>query len=199
MKIKLLSAILLFFTGINRLSSQNVIFFDEDMLPTWQDFTGWPDSSFGATAVIYTRIHVFKEELDTAVLVKCNALLYSDSSWTTTQNRHILEHEIYHFKISEIAVRKLLKELFEFELTGMNMDLDWWLEDRLRNYRLYDSSQQVQYDSSTKHGNDVVMQKKEELRIDRELYSMNKYSSKAILFKVDSSNTILSRKLISIN
>lgn len=191
---KILVCIVLILISILNTYAQGVLIrYDDKNHLKWSDFHGNVDStsSFSAYSQVYLGYEL--KPFEDGYILSTDAFFSSDSSWVRHKTRHGLEHENYHFKLTEIVRRRMLKELFsiQFYVTNIHEIVD----DRLDNYVLLHNQDQDYYDSETDFGRNRKRQKEIENTIDSLLVELNEYRFQYLVLFVSNDVRVKERKL----
>jgi hypothetical protein len=87
-----------------------------------------------------------------------------DSSQYVSQSDNLLEHEYYHFKITEIVTRRLNKALGNYHFSNQ-----FKTKELIHQYLDTNYLMQKDYDTETNHNLNADKQKEWKARIDKEL------------------------------
>lgn len=110
--------------------------------------------------------------------VKVESFFYPSRSFVYNKNsnsKDLLRHELYHFKITEVYVRKAKKEISE---TKNISDSD--IKSIIENAKMKEREYQANYDYDTFHSYVFKQQKKYERSIDSLLYLLKMYQNPTI-------------------
>lgn len=159
----------------------------------WIHFRGKVDTNTVYGAMSTMGIGYYIEEYDSLVAINIGAYFNSDSSWVRSETTTGLIHENYHFKITEITKRLMMKELSEIQIKYNSLnDL---LEDRLLNYSVYHDIEQRFYDRETNYGLDSLKQKEFQIKIDSQLEELNDYNKNYLLLFLNQNERIKFTKM----
>lgn len=173
--------------------SQGYYLYSEGFALSWSYYQGKIDtnSTYAAGSIFVLGHDIYKN--DTLFILKSAALFDPENSWVLYRTKDGLEHEFYHFKLTEISRRMLVKELVQFDLKKYPIDMSWWIEDRFKNYALLLNEQQVLYDEESNHGQDRLEQLKWESKIDSWLADLNDFKGRYIIFYFDNQERFRTR------
>lgn len=91
----------------------------------------------------------------------------------------LLQHELYHFHITEYFTRKIRSELGEFE----NIPSTKIIETTISTHKTLEEAMQRDYDHETYHGYILKQQKRWQLKVDSLLISHQKFTNTKLSFK----------------
>ncbi|MCR8561424.1 hypothetical protein KXD93_27470 [Mucilaginibacter sp. BJC16-A38] len=170
--IKLAHGIKITFSDYNEKPEGDSIYYSVSRPLTWSDFQSIvPNSKYEAevfpTLGYDERTEVVKGVINLRLAIK--VCLPKSAAWAKTgsRNDYTLNHEQRHFDISRIAAGHFKRMLNEITLSTANYDgpINVAYLDAYREM----SNLQKLYDTETRHGTDIIMQRKWNARIDREL------------------------------
>jgi hypothetical protein len=108
------------------------------------------------------------------------AVMYCDKSWILRNNiviEEALEHELYHFKITEICARRYRKKLCDMMyIKGTFHEIECQIKSEHRELNKI-------YDLETQHGVNVSEQVRWQTIIDRQLSELQMYASPLVKLK----------------
>jgi len=108
------------------------------------------------------------------------AVMYSDKSWILQEHlliERLLEHELYHFKITEICARRYRKKLSDMMyIQGTFHDIEYQIKSE-------HGELQTLYDLETEHGANISEQIRWQTIIDRQLSELQMYASPLVKLK----------------
>lgn len=93
---------------------------------------------------------------------------------------HLLSHEIYHFKITELFARKSKQKIVELDKSKSEKIEDFEIEQIINEFKKEERIFQTNYDNDTFHSYVFSQQKKYERHIDSLLYLLDKFKIKKI-------------------
>ncbi len=154
--------------------TRNGIPWNKNIKPTWNDFLGqipWDNKHKAATYYYYSS----KDSLsgDSLQLEVLN-YFWKDSSWVATyyESDYLLNHELRHFDLAEINIRRFREYLQDWKDTN-SASFDIYFS-YARSFFTYDSSQK-QYDTETDHSRNKIEQEKWNKKIDSLLNVLKEY------------------------
>lgn len=108
------------------------------------------------------------------------AVMYCDKSWILRNNiviEEALEHELYHFKITEICARRYRKKLSDMMyIKGYFHDIEYQIKSEHGELH-------KRYDFETEHGANISEQKRWQIIIDQQLSELQMYASPLVKLK----------------
>ncbi len=154
--------------------------FSEQSTLTWKDFRGYYSYTETYAAATVSGIgYKYKERIENGKLIlDMDVYSYFDQaeSWTKYKEGEpdMLQHEQFHYYVSELQARKLRKHLKEFTFTKeykdeLNSEFCFWIA------HLY--VMQDQYDEESEHHLNTENQKKWEAKIYKEMEEFSAYST----------------------
>lgn len=197
--------ILLFLLNCNLLYCQEVmkqeiadsaIFYSFSSQLTWNDFRASPKDSTDLIAEIAISICTTLVESNNQIILQLNTCMFPYSSWTLTDELTVLEHENYHFKITEYCRRSMIKELMEFNPVDGAKFIKWWIGDRLLNYEHCNKIRNKEYDEITEYSNNNSKQIQQQLSIERQLLTLDDFGATTIVFHFDKNGHLTHRELV---
>lgn len=186
--------ILIFFTILMVLSCKYALGqseycrYQDDFILDWTFFRGEIDTNSSFGAVSFVGIGYYFERFDSILAINIGAYFYPDSSWVRSKTATGLTHEIYHFKIAEIARRFMIKELSEIEISFSTVEN--LTENRLLNYSWYNEGEQALYDRETNYGLDEIKQNEFEIKIDNQLEILKNYNKSYLILYLNKDKEI---------
>jgi hypothetical protein len=114
--------------------------------------------------------------------LKVEALFHPSRSYTFNDNladKSLLQHELYHFRITEIFARKCRQELSELKQVPSNQMLD----DIIDSQKTLEREMQYRYDDESYHSYIMKEQKRWEKKIDSLLTLSEKYKNPVISYE----------------
>lgn len=176
MSLKILFSITLFFCLFQQDSE---LIWQEEELLTWENFNGPPDLNSTAAAVTASGIsynYSVSRVGDRVVGFDATVIshFYPEKSWCKKDqiNAHILQHEQFHFNITELHSRLLRKQL---SLLKPNPDLISQITSAYKNINLDLAKFQNQYDKESDFSRDYEVQKKWELKVKKQLLDLKDF------------------------
>lgn len=154
---------------------------------TWSDYR---DTSFAGSkvraALTNSGIVFSVKQQDEDVIVTCYSQMDPTRSYVDTAKKlpRVLQHEQYHFNITEYWSRKLKKDIATGHFTVKNFKqkaIDLQQEANTKCKEM-----QVEYDAETKHSILKEEQKKWEQKIDELLKKTEQYSDKTVALTLQS-------------
>ena len=151
---------------------------------TFYDFKGYKrpgETLFGSTAFAFIKTNR-ETRLINDTTVEATSYFHPSRSYVFEQqirSPDLLEHELYHFHITEYCTRLLKKELMDYKLPFTQSKL----EEMDEKYTLFENNMQMTYDDETYHSYVLKEQKKWEKFIDSSLVQLELYSAPVIWFK----------------
>jgi hypothetical protein len=158
-----------------------MVFSDIDSI-TLRDFTGFcpptytldGDSEF---AFITTSIEFCISDSQ----VEVNALFHPSRSYVFNENipdRLLLTHELYHFRITELAARNVRKELSMLKKTPTKSEIQQIINDQ----QIQEHEMQAQYDDESYHGYILKNQKGWQTKVDSLLSLLDNFRAPSIQY-----------------
>ncbi len=144
----------------------NKIIWSKDYLLQWTDFSGSPENITGTDAYTFSEINYTLSE--DKVAVTCAFRKDKSLSLKSKQSIKLLQHEQYHFNLSEVYARLFRKSISE---SGKDN-----LEQKIKASLIELNKAQKKYDTETNHSRDTVQQAKWIKIIDGQLAELSKYS-----------------------
>jgi len=150
-----------------------------DRLLTWADFKGEPKPKNISDFAAETRCG-FEIDANHLVFSKNKVYVYSTfdcvSSWVrgeTKNQQGLLEHEQYHFNLSEVHARRLRKLILQADYNRGNMETV--LQALFKQEFAAFNKRSKQYDEETNHGLQPERQFEWQETIDQELFELQGY------------------------
>lgn len=169
--------------------------YKDNFILSWSFFEGKVDTNEEFTAASSIEIGYDLNSLDSVTIIQTGAYFFPEQSWVRDYSNKGLEHEFYHFKIAEISRRMMMKELYEYDWNKFPLDMDWWIENRINNYRLHNRNRQSEYDIETNHGLNWLVQKRYENHIDQTLSDLKAYRYEYLIFYFGKEDSLESKIL----
>jgi hypothetical protein len=151
---------------------------------TFYDFKGYKrpgETLFGNTAFAFIKTNRQTRLInDTAIEV--TSYFHPSRSYVFEQqvrSPDLLQHELYHFHITEYCTRLLKKELMDYKQPFTQSKL----EEMNEKYMQFENNMQMTYDDESYHSYVLKEQKKWEKFIDSSLAQLELYSTPVISFK----------------
>ncbi|MFK7833554.1 MAG: DUF922 domain-containing protein [Winogradskyella sp.] len=178
MKNLLLLLTLLF---VGNISNEETMSWKETSKLTWADFKGTPDAESDAVALTASGItfgYSVKTDGDRIIdfSTTVESHFYPNKSWYVKDkaNNHILRHEQLHFDITELYARTFRQQLTKLQV---NQNVKAQMDRLHTSINEAVKETQRRYDSQTKHSMNIQKQKEWEAFIEKELLSLEKFSS----------------------
>jgi hypothetical protein len=176
----LVTAILL---NVNILSYRSPMEYSLIDTITLKDFRGFkiPNETLDGTnefAFITTSIEWEKTDKN----VEVHALFHPARSYVYNDkivDRFLLNHELYHFRVTEIFARKCREELLQSEKAPSDDDIDKILASNKQS----ENEMQYRYDEESYHGYIMKEQKRWEKEIDSLLNLLDKYKNPNVRYE----------------
>jgi len=111
--------------------------------------------------------------------IKIMALFHPSRSYVYNENivdRLLLQHELYHFHITEYFARQTRKSIEELPIAPSEA----MIKTTLKTYSLLEETMQLEYDEQTYHGYILKEQKRWQQKVDSLLISHQNYSNTTI-------------------
>ncbi len=169
-----------------------LIIFISTSIGTWEDFKGIPIIFTGWGAAISSNIYLDYDSINDQYTAY--AAMNNYQSWRKMSfegSEYTLNHEQYHFNLTESVARLMNRQLQNDTLSAVHVNL-LLIKERHNLNELQD-----RYDSESDHGLNVGMQKYWEFKIDSMLIVnsgesgyVNDYISEASLFLPEAANSI---------
>tara|TARA_R110002012_G_scaffold294228_1_gene490244 strand:- start:346 stop:882 length:537 start_codon:yes stop_codon:yes gene_type:complete len=161
------------------LSQDSEIIWQEHNLLVWENFKGRPDKSSSAAAVTASGIsynYGVSRVGDRVVGFDATVIthFYPEKSWCKKEliNEHILQHEQFHFNITELHSRLLRKTLSELKA---NPELVSQITGAYKAINIELQKFQELYDSETDYSRNYEVQKEWELKVSKQLLALNAF------------------------
>lgn len=164
----ILLPLLIVFVTLNRvnfLNYESPITYDRVNQITFKNFRGLEflkKSLYGNERFAYVVTTIESEINDDSVNIE--ALFHPSRSFvynTHSNSKELLDHEIYHFKITELYTRKAKKEIASLQHPHKNK-----IKEVIDNTKLEERKFQIKYDYDTFHSYVFSEQKKYEKKVD---------------------------------
>ncbi len=194
--IGLLGIVLLLLPTIKGFGQEYYHRYRDDFDLKWAYFEGKIKEDSLLTAAISVTIGYEIIITDKYIAIDLGAYFSPKDSWVKVRTNRGLRHESYHFKLTEISRRMMLKELYEIEINVEH--LDDLMEDRLRNFGWFHDGQQEKYDVETSHGALEEEQTEYESYIDEWLSDLHPYRYKYLIVYIDEDRNVHLKKLLEI-
>ena len=165
----------------NYFNYENPLTFDKYDQITFENFRGlefFKKSLYGNERFAYVITTIESEIDDNSVSVK--SLFHPSRSFVynkQTYSKELLNHEKYHFKITELFTRKAKEKLSN--LSTFDEDK---IEEIIENTRIEEIEYQKEYDYNTFHSYVLSEQKRYEKEVDSLLNTLNKFKNPKIIF-----------------
>jgi hypothetical protein len=151
----------------------------ENLELEWRDFNGAPEAQVDAVAITASGI-TFGYSVTTSdtKVVDANftieAHFYPDHSWfkKTRVTPVVLDHERFHFNITELFARKFRQRIAKTRFTNAIQEEVDVIYDAI-NQEL--KALQTLYDQETNYSIDIEAQKRWQVKVEKELQELSKY------------------------
>lgn len=192
-RLTLLFIVLLLNSITSSFAQKDLIRFNETELLKWSDFSGTIDSTskFSAYALSYLGYDLIP--FADGYILSTGAFLSPDSSWVRHRTEYGLVHENYHFKLTEIVRRRMLKEVYNMRIDVIR--IHEIIDDRMNNYVLLHGQDQDYYDLETNYGRDTNRQEELENKIDSLLIDLHEYRFQYVVFFIENNVRVKERIL----
>ena len=152
----------------------DTIYWEKGIKLSWEDFRGEPDYTVDYKAVSYAGIACHIGATDTQAVINVRSYFCRSHSWikTAKASDNLLQHELYHFHITEFFARKLRKSI---AVSQPVPDSLYWVTV-IKFYDNWNECDQLQamYDHQTEFSTDSIWQRRWEKMI---LDSLEEYKS----------------------
>lgn len=170
-------------TKVNKQPKHDVILWNSATKLKWEDFKGKLDEKSEYKAMTYVQIGLDSKEDQNYINVDVPCYFIKNLSWTKEKSLSILKHEQLHFDIAELISRRIRKEFVNYKSTNIQKTYNDLQEIYRIHYRIKLDSINSKYDTETNHSINIEKQKEWELKIAKELKSLDKYSTTKIVIK----------------
>jgi hypothetical protein len=149
---------------------------------TLRDFKGYklPNQTLNGTSEFaFIRTSISWEKIGNEVEIK--SLFHPSRSYTFNENfgdKFLIQHELYHFRITEYCAREIRKEISKFKNMPSNKDI----KDILANYLTLEDEMQNEYDNDTYHSYVLKEQKRWQKKVDSLLILRQQFADIKIVF-----------------
>ena len=167
---------------INFLNYKKPITYDKINQITLNDFRGFEffkKSLYGNERFAYIVTSIEIDVTDESINIY--SLFHPSKSFVynrKSKSRELLNHEMYHFKITELFTRKIKKEIDILKNKTIE-NIDEIVNNNLKKEKTY----QIAYDKDTFHSYVLKEQKKYEKNIDSLLYLLKEFKNSKIIIK----------------
>jgi hypothetical protein len=163
---------------------------------SFDDFRGYPDLFSKYAATIHSQIEFEFDSEDQ--LLTIDAVCHLDETWVNPWDKDsypLLQHEVYHFNITEMVTRMARKAVFEAINKGLEK-VD--IKEIIAQHQAILRTKQVKYDKETNHSLIPSMQSLWQFKIDSTLGDLDSYWTSAIFEQVANSenDTLCYRNLL---
>ena len=178
----LIFGVVLALNHINFLNYKKPIEYDNVENITFNDFKGFEffrKSLYGTNRFAYVVTTIDTDIQENEVLIK--ALFHPSRSFvynSKINSSELLQHEIYHFRITELFARKIKKRISVIKNPSKGV-----IEKIIIKAKSEEKILQKAYDKDTFHSYILKEQKKYEKNIDSLLYLLNKFKQPKIIIK----------------
>lgn len=174
------------------------IYWDKESPITFDDFRGYTDYLTTYDAAIHSYIDYGFDE--NGSLNKLRATCNTKNTWMNFWDRNsdsylLLQHERYHFNITEVVTRMARKEI----INHIGEKDKEWIDDTLNKYKGKLNEMQDKYDTETNHSIVSDMQGYWQFKIDSLLFELDAYGSPDILKKEEQDSLIQFYRKIRVN
>lgn len=147
-------------------STQDLVFWHSDSL-TWEHFNTVEKSSETFDALIASGIQISTKDSGGHISIELKSYVDPSESWVKKDAKtpRLLNHEKRHFDITEVSRRKLCLAL-QTETNLNSENLNETVDSLFDNAMQWQSDMSDLYDNETKHGLNILKQKKWDLKID---------------------------------
>lgn len=163
----------------NYLDYEEPLTYDKVDEITFENFRGielFKKSLYGNERFAYVYTTIETDIQPDSLLIK--SLFHPSRSFVykkNTNSQELLDHEIFHFKITELFVRKLKKRI-----SGLEKPSDEKIREIIEDFKAREKSFQQRYDYETFHSYVYGEQKRYEKLIDSSLNSLKEYTNPKI-------------------
>ncbi|MGL1885485.1 MAG: hypothetical protein OCD76_03130 [Reichenbachiella sp.] len=168
--------------------SNRKILWDENKPLTVDDFEGYTNLFSHYDGAISSYLNYEFDEKDQ--LIKLNAICNSAYSWINPWDRDsyfLLQHEKYHFNITEMVARMARKAVIDTLKNGADKEGVLTIINRHKQIK---NKWQTQYDNETDHSVISDMQGYWQYKIDSMLFELDPYWTSDVLIQVVPNDTI---------
>ncbi|NQX96542.1 MAG: hypothetical protein HRT73_01510 [Flavobacteriales bacterium] len=171
-----------------------IIKWDDTQEMSFEDFGGYPDlfSDFGSS--IRSQIVFDFDSYDK--LIKIDAICHKDRTWVNPWDKDsysLLQHEVYHFNITEMVTRMARKEVYEAIGNGADK---WEIKTIITKHQKLLRKTQNEYDTETDHNLISDKQSIWQYRVDSILDNLDSYWTSEIFQHKSESDTVCFRNLL---
>lgn len=163
----------------NYLDYEEPITYDKVDKITFENFRGmelFKKSLYGNERFAYVSTSIETDLRSDSILIK--SLFHPSRSFVYKKNNNsqeLLDHEIFHFKITELFVRRIKERI-----SALTMPSDIIIQEIVDDFKIRERKFQQQYDYDTFHSYVYGEQKRYEKLIDSSLNSLKKYNNPKI-------------------
>ncbi len=157
----------------------DAVLWQEDLQLQWKDFKGHPQPNVDAVAITasgitfgYTVTTSQTEVVEADFTIEAH--FYPDHSWCKKArvNEVVLNHERFHFNITELFARKFRQRIAKMRFTNaIKQEADAIYNTINEELKVM----QKRYDTETNYSMNLEMQEHWQLKIEKELQSFSKY------------------------
>ncbi|MBL4708523.1 MAG: DUF922 domain-containing protein [Flavobacteriales bacterium] len=152
----------------------------------WNDYKAKPNKATSFKALTSTGVTFAINYEGDLLSIEVSNFFHPNSSWTkNNQSEKLLRHERLHFDISELLTRKLRKEISKtnFKTRGKKLmsEISTMYQEKMKELSHY----QKRYDKETDHSIIEEAQRKWEIKVKRELKSLQQYSSSEVKIELE--------------
>ncbi len=164
-----------------------LLHWSDDMNMSFEDFKGHPNLFSEYAAAI--RSDIDTEFDDNGQLKSLNAVCMLDQTWVNPWDKDesyfLLQHEVYHFNITEMVTRMARKAVYE---AIQNEATKYEIEQLILDHRILLDETQDKYDFETDHSLIIDAQSRWQYVVDSTLSDLDAYWN-SNMFKQNANNT----------
>jgi len=159
---------------------KNVIFWDDNVLLTWNDFRKNYDSRTDYHALSATGIYSFWDCTRNRFSFIIGSVFDRDESWVMSwvqfdrkRKGYLLNHEQLHFDLTELYARKLRRTFVQLPnpCARDERELKQIVNDHLEEFQ----REETRYDEETRHGLDNERQYRWDRRVREQLHALRQF------------------------
>lgn len=176
---------LVFLYAVPKISFSHFRFYDIDdtliwssnIKLTWNDFRGAPRNDIPYAALSNSGVKYQIAYFDNHARITLQAYFNRARSWVKSDSvdDELLQHEYYHFCVTELFTRKLRKEMLNYK--GSLNEVSPFLKRKCMAIYIKFARYQAKYDRATDHSVKSIVQKKWESKIDTEMMKYLSFSN----------------------